>query len=59
MTRVRRRGSGVGRGTFTDAQIDALSRIAVTGVHGALIRRLAAEVRALRDGIKKAPTRRT
>jgi len=39
---------------FTDAQIDALSRIAVTDVHGALIRRLASEVRALRDGIKKA-----
>jgi hypothetical protein len=41
---------------FTDAQIDALSRIAVTDVHGALIRRLAAEVRALRDAIRKAPS---
>ena len=41
---------------FSDAQIDALSRIAVTDVHGALIRRLAAEVRVLRDGMKKAPS---
>jgi hypothetical protein len=41
---------------FTDGQIDALSRIAVTDVHGALIRRLAAEVRALRDALKKAPS---
>ena len=40
---------------FTDAQIDALSRVAFTGVHGALIRRLAAEVRALRDEVKRAP----
>ena len=40
---------------FTDAQIDALARIAVTGVHGALIRRLAAEVRALRDEMKREP----
>ena len=41
---------------FTDAQIDALARIAVTDVHGTLIRRLAAEVRALRDGMKRAPS---
>jgi len=40
---------------FTDAQIDALARVAVNGVHGALIRRLAVEVRALRDEVKKAP----
>jgi hypothetical protein len=38
---------------FTDAQIEALARVAFTGVHGALIRRLAAEVRALRDEMKK------
>ena len=29
--------------------------LAVTGVHGALIRRLAAEVRALRDEMKREP----
>ena len=40
---------------FTDAQIEALARVAFTGVHGALIRRLAAEVRALRDEMKKGP----
>jgi hypothetical protein len=40
---------------FTDAQIDALVRVPVTGVHGALIRRLAVEVRALRDEVKQAP----
>jgi hypothetical protein len=40
---------------FTDAQIDALARIALTGVHGALIRRLAVEVRALRDERKREP----
>ena len=38
-----------------DAQIEALARVAFTGVHGALIRRLAAEVRALRDEMKKGP----
>jgi hypothetical protein len=40
---------------FTDAQIEALAGVAFTGVHGALIRRLAAEVRALRDEVKKGP----
>jgi hypothetical protein len=47
--------SGAEGDRFTDAQIDALSRVAFTGVHGALIRRLAAEVRALRDEVKREP----
>ena len=51
--RVRARGDPGAR--FTDAQIDALSRVAFTGVHDALIRRLAAEVRALRDEVRREP----
>ena len=38
---------------LTDAQVDALARHADATAHGALIRRLAAEVRALRDAMKK------
>jgi hypothetical protein len=53
------RGSRVGRPTsddepFTDAQVDTLARIADGEGSALLIRRLAAEVRALREELKKA-----